>query len=365
LVWLCAALVVAIGATSCGPRPAAHLSQFCAIVPDSIGLYVGNPVTQMGYTIGTVKTIAPSGAGVEIGFTMAEQRAIPRDVKAVIRSPSILADRALELVGNYQSGPKLAPGDCIPLAHSSTPMSISKVIGSATTFVNGLSPDGSTNIQSALRGIDEATQGNGAQLSRLITTSATLLDNPDEAIADLGSLTGNVAQLTAMLKANRQPARQIIEDMPITGPDLTAAIAGGADLTKPLGELVQLVEDLEVQLGPDIQLALDTVGDAVRHLSPHYRGIANMLNPIPRFISGLGGEPPGATAGALAKHLNNHVFNLLLYRPPLFRIRTPNGLVTCGVMNATMPGSCADVAGQPYAVDIALLQYVLAAAAHQ
>jgi phospholipid/cholesterol/gamma-HCH transport system substrate-binding protein len=28
-------------------------------------------------------------------------------------------------------------------------------------------------------------------------------------------------------------------------------------------------------------------------------------------------------------------------------------------MNASMPGSCANVQGEPYAVDIALLQYVL------
>ncbi|WP_319449711.1 MULTISPECIES: MlaD family protein [unclassified Mycobacterium] len=334
-------------------------------MPDSIGLYIGNPVTQMGYEIGTVKTIKPAGGGAEIGFTVSEQRSIPQNVKAVIRSPSILADRALELVGNYESGPKLAPGDCIPLNHSSTPMSISKVIGSATNFVNGLSPDGSANIKDALRGIDEAVKGNGAPLNQLISTSAALLDNPDQTIADLGALTRNMAELTAMLKANREPAKQILQDMPVTGPDLASALEGGADLSKPLPELVQLVNDLELQLGPEVQLALDTVSDALRHLSPHYKGIANMLNPLPRFISGLAGEPADATAGALAKHLNNHLFNLLPWRPPLFRIRTPNGLVTCGVMNAAMPGSCADVAGQPYAVDVALLQYVLTVAAQR
>ncbi|MDT5194515.1 MAG: phospholipid/cholesterol/gamma-HCH transport system substrate-binding protein, partial [Mycobacterium sp.] len=30
----------------------------------------------------------------------------------------------------------------------------------------------------------------------------------------------------------------------------------------------------------------------------------------------------------------------------------------CNVMNFSMPGSCANVAGQPYGVDINLLQYV-------
>ena len=32
---------------------------YCAIMSDAVGLYVGNPVTQMGYQIGQVKTITP------------------------------------------------------------------------------------------------------------------------------------------------------------------------------------------------------------------------------------------------------------------------------------------------------------------
>jgi phospholipid/cholesterol/gamma-HCH transport system substrate-binding protein len=110
---------------------------------------------------------------------------------------------------------------------------------------------------------------------------------------------------------------------------------------------------------------LDEISEELRIWSPHYKWVADALNPLPRFISGLNGEPPGATAGGLAKHINNHVFDLLTWRPPLYRIPTPNGLVTCGNMNASMPGSCADVGGRPYAVDVALLQYVLTQAARQ
>jgi virulence factor Mce-like protein len=314
---------------------------------DSVGLYVGNPVTQMGYKIGTVDGITPRDTSVEVRFTINERRPIPRDVKAVTRSTSILADRSLELVGNYSSGPQLVAGQCIPRSQTSTPLSISQVIGSATNFVNGINPDGSTNIQDALRGIDEALKGNGAGLNRFLTTSSSLLDNPDQAIADIGSIVRNVAQLTTMLKASRPPLKQTLLDMPDTGPQVVNAIAGTAGLVDVLAELVRLVADLEVNLGDDIQLGLDTFGDALRHLSPHYKGIANILNPFPRFIN------------TLSYYVNNHQFDLIQWRPPLFRIQTPDGLALCGEMNASMPGSCADVNGQPHAVDVALLQYVL------
>lgn len=347
LGWMIFALLVTVCIPSCGGRRESESARFCAIMSDSIGLYAGNPVTQMGYRIGTIDSITPRDASVEVRFTINEHRPLPRDVRAVTRSTSILADRSLELVGNYSSGPQLVSGQCIPRSHTATPMSISQVIGAATNFVNGINPAGSTNIKDALRGVDEAVKGNGASLNRLLTTSSSLLDNPDQAIADMGSIVRNMVRLTDMLKASRPPLKQILLDMPDTGPDLVNAIRGTIGLATPLVSLPILADDLETELGDDIQLGLDTVGDALRHFSPHYKGLANILNPFPRFIN------------TISYYVNNHQFAFLAWSPPLFRIRTPDGLALCGRMNASMPGSCADVNGQPHAVDIALLQYVL------
>ena len=49
----------------------------------------------------------------------------------------------------------------------------------------------------------------------------------------------------------------------------------------------------------------------------------------------------------------------LLHRTTRQVSATQDGLLLCGQMNARVPGSCADIAGTPYAVDVALLQYVL------
>lgn len=342
--WIILALAVAVCTTSCGARSE---SQFCAIMSDSVGLYAGNPVTKMGYKIGTIESITPRDTSVEIRFTIKEGWPIPRDVKAVTRSTSILADRSLELVGNYSSGPRLVASQCIPRSHTFTPLSLSQAIGSATNFVNGINPDGSTNIKDALRGVYAAAKGNGPALNRLLTTSSSLLNSPDQAIADIGSIVRNIAQLTAMLKASRPPLKQILLDMSDTTPHLVNAVRASLGFANILGELIMMVDDLETRLGDDIQVGLDTFADALRHLSPHYKGIANILNPIPRFIN------------TLSYYVNNHQFDLIAWSPPLFRIRTPDGLALCGAMNASMPGSCADVNGQPHAVDVALLQYVL------
>ena len=88
------ASVAAVGA-SYAVRPESQHTSYCAILPDSVGLYAGNPVTQMGYRIGKVKTITPGSLDVRVDFTVTERRPFPHDVKAIIRSTSILADRSL------------------------------------------------------------------------------------------------------------------------------------------------------------------------------------------------------------------------------------------------------------------------------
>jgi virulence factor Mce-like protein len=342
-----AALVVVLGCASCGGAPEHRSASFCAILSDGIGLYAGNPVTQMGYQIGTVDSVTPRDSSVEVRFNVSEHRPMPRDVNAVIRSTSILADRSLELVGNYHSGPQLTAGQCIPRSRTATPLSLSQVIGSAANFINGINPNGSSNIQDALRGIDQAAQGNGAGLNRLLTMSSSLLDNPDQAVADIGAIVRNTVQITDMLKASRTPLKQILLDMPQTNGNLIDTMRGTTGIIDQIHELIEIVDDIELNLGDDIQTTLDFLSDLLRHLSPHYKGIANVLNPIPRMIN------------TLSYYVNRHEFDLIAWSPALFRIRTPDGLALCGAMNAATPGSCADVNGQPHAVDIALLQYVL------
>lgn len=55
---------VACAGSSCASETRDVVSQYCAFMPDTIGLYVGNPVTQMGYPIGKVTAITPGATQV-------------------------------------------------------------------------------------------------------------------------------------------------------------------------------------------------------------------------------------------------------------------------------------------------------------
>ncbi|BBY65799.1 hypothetical protein MHEL_40420 [Mycolicibacterium helvum] len=346
--------------SSCGPAAGRHDGAYCAYLPDTIGLYVGNPVTQMGYPIGRITAIKAAPTRVRVDFSVTENRELPGDVRAVIRSPSILADRSLELVGNYAGGPQLVAGGCIPLDRSMSPKSLSEVIGSADTFVNAINSAGSKNVADTIRGVDQLAHNNGAGVGHLLTVSSALLNSPDQQISDIGSIIQNVAELTTTLTEIRGPLKEILTDAPHTTPDLAVAIDGGARLAGPdgygtLGPLVETVAVLESRLGDETQLTLDSVSAALRKTSPHANELASLFNGVPWWIN------------TAANHFNAKQFGTfnIAYRPPLFRVPTHDGLALCGAMNASMPGSCADVNGQPYAVDVALLQYVLQQASHR
>ncbi|MGV0870641.1 MlaD family protein [Mycolicibacterium sp. XJ879] len=351
------ALVLLCG--SCAPiGTQARSAEYCAIMPDTVGLYINNPVTQMGMRIGKVTAITPENLSVRVTFVVDEQRLLSKDVKAVIRSTSLLADRSLELVGNYEGGTPLPEAGCIPLGRSFTPKSLSQVIGASTEFTNAINPDGSTNVGDVVDGIDQALRGQGADINSALTKASALLDSPDQAIGDIGAIMKNLSQLTSAIRAIEPTVKSTLEELEQVGPEVASTVLGADKLFHGLIPLITMVADLETQLGGEVQQTLDSVSVVVRKISPRAPFYASLLNVAPRLINGIANfaESRG-NSGAAAFTIR--------YRPPLYRVRTPDGWAQCGYMNAAMPGSCANVAGMPYAVDVALLQYVLTQAANR
>jgi ABC-type transporter Mla subunit MlaD len=278
---------------------------------------------------------------------------LPKDVKAVVRSTSILADRSLELVGNYDAGPRLAAGACIPLSRSLTPKSLSEVVGASTTFVNSITPEGSKNMGDVVASVDKALTNQGPAANKLLATASAVLDSPDQAVGDLGSITTNLAQLTSTLTDVEPALKEVLSDAAeYVGPEAASVGWSASKTFDGLVPVISAAADLETQLGPQIQQLLDAVAVVVRKAAPRAPWYASLLNVTPRLINGL------------ANIVNTHEFSLR-YRPPLYRLRTPDGVLQCNIMNASAPGSCANVNGTPYAVDVALLQYVLAQASRR
>jgi len=238
---------------------------FCAEFTDAIGLYPGNPVTQMGLQVGTVTEVQARGPSVRVKFSLDSGRAYPAGGQAVIRSKSLLADRSVELVGNYTSGPVLRPGECLSLRQTFTPKSISEVAGSASDFLAGLSDNGAEDLQRALTGADRALAGTGAKANAMFTNAAIAAQDPDGFTADIGSSIRDMAPLTEDALANWNTIMSLLDQGPAVAELGTTLFYDVARFCRGIGWTIALLWDVQRHYGPELKKILLDVGVPLIH----------------------------------------------------------------------------------------------------
>ncbi|MVU80727.1 MCE family protein [Nocardia sp. ET3-3] len=285
-------------------------SGYCAIMPDAVGLYEGNPVTQMGLQIGRVDHIRSKGDHVEVSFSLDAGRHYPAGVKAVTRSKSLLADRSLELVGNYQTGPQLKSGQCIALDHSFTPKSISEIAGSAADFIDAMAPDnGKDSFQNAVAGFDAALHGNGELARAMMQHAASASANPDQLISDIGSSILNMAPLTDEALQRWSSLRSILDQMPQVVDAGNKLWPGVLNVTNGTGWLVATLYDIQRSYGDVLwPLLKGGVADVIHLAATRSKDIAALLESIP------------PVAAMLRQQADNNGGLAITYAPPTVNV---------------------------------------------
>jgi virulence factor Mce-like protein len=271
---------------------------FCADMPDAVGLYEGNSVTQMGYGVGKITHIKPDGDHVEVTFTLDPGRAYPADLKAITRSKSLLADRSLELVGNYRTGPTLAAGQCIPKDHTFTPKSISEIAGSAADFIDAMAPaDGRNGVERSIEGMNAALKGNGKLAGAMMTHAADAASSPDQLIADIGTTIQNMAPLTDEALQRWSTLRSILDQLPSVSAGGIELWKGATKVAVGTGWLVSTLYDIQRNYGDLIWPLMDGgVADVIHLAATKSKDIASLLDTIPS-IAGLMRQQAAGSGG--------------------------------------------------------------------
>lgn len=325
-------------------------SGYCAEMPDAVGLYEGNPVTQMGYKVGRVDKIETKGDHVQVSFALDGGRRYPADVKAVTRSKSLLADRSLELVGNYDSGPQLTDGQCISLDRSYTPKSISEITGSAADFIDAVAPrTGEKGFQTAVEGMAEALRGNGIGAESMMQHASGAMSSPDQLVADIGSSIMNMAPLTEETLQRWSTLRSILDQLP-------EVVAAGSDLWQgPIGVikgvtyLTPVLLDIHQNYGDIIwPLLHGGVADLIHLAATRSEDLQSLLSTVPSI------------ATAMRQQSSTNDGFTMTYQPPTVEISRPDAPQLCDVLNQALAGSCASDGGQIRVPAARMLDLVLA-----
>ena len=238
----------------------------------TVSLYKGSEVRVMGVNIGTVKAVVPEGDRVRVAMEYDDEYKLPADAKAAIVTPTLTADRFVQLAPAYTGGPQLQDNAKIDLPDTGTPVELDRIYKSLSDLTQALGPNGANkdgSLNTLLTAGTKALRGNG-QLG-----NETLL-NLSQAVQTFGDNSGplfdsveNMSQLTDTLAANDRVVDGFMSDLTSVSTQL-AADRGNlaralAALARAVGTVRTFVHDNKDMVETDVRQLTRLTGVLARH----------------------------------------------------------------------------------------------------
>jgi phospholipid/cholesterol/gamma-HCH transport system substrate-binding protein len=303
------ATLVVMQASSHGTR------RVTAYFSRTVSLYKGSEVRVMGVNIGTVTAVVPEGDRVRVAMEYDDEYKLPADAKAAIVTPTLTADRFVQIAPAYTGGKVMEDNARIALPKTGTPVELDRIYKSLSDLTQALGPNGANkngSLDTLLSAGAKALRGNG-QLGN------ETLQNLSQAVQTFGDNSGplfdsvqNMSQLTDTLAANDRVVDGFMSDLTSVSTQL-AADRGNlgkalAALARAVGTVRTFVHDNKGMVQKDVRELTRLLGVLARHkndLNTLARigalGLDNLTiafdNKTKSIGSRLQGSPNGANLG--------------------------------------------------------------------
>ena len=227
----------------------------------AVAVYPGTHLRVMGVRVGEVTAVVPEGNSVRVEMRYDKEYKLPADAKAAVVTPTLVADRYVQVFPAYSKGAAMPDHGDIPLSRTQTPIELDRMFKSLDELAVTLGPKaGSTSgaLDNLLTAGAKALDGNGELGSKTIRN----LSAAAEVFADnRGPLFDNVrslAEITDTLAANDSTVQAFFEDLS----SVSGQFAGErkelrevvASLAKVLGTVKGFVHENRATLGKDVEL---------------------------------------------------------------------------------------------------------------
>jgi phospholipid/cholesterol/gamma-HCH transport system substrate-binding protein len=227
----------------------------------AVAVYPGTDLRVMGVQIGKVKSVVPDGSSVRVEMTYDAEYKLPADAKAAVVTPTLVADRYVQVFPAYGKGAVLPDEADIPLERTQTPIELDRMYKALNDLSVTLGPkEGTTGgaLDNLLTAGTKALEGNGELGSRTIRN---LSEAADTFARNRGPLFDNVrslAEITDTLAANDKTVEAFLESLT----SVSGQLEGERDelrrmlksLARVLGTVEGFVHDNRKALGKDIEL---------------------------------------------------------------------------------------------------------------
>lgn len=321
----------------------AHFSQ-------AVSVFKGTEVSIMGVKVGQVTQVVPEGDSVKVVMTYDDDYHLPADVKAAVVTPTLVADRFVQLAPAYTDGPTMADGGDIPMSRTQVPLELDEIYKTLADLTEALGPNGANRkgaLSDVLRAGAKSLKGNGRLGNQMIAQLSDAAQTLDTSSPELFSTLDSLAGITTTLDRNDRTVQQFLKRLAKVSKQLAgergdlsralAAIADAVETTRGfvkdnkgavVGDLKKLNETLQVLADQK-----DTLG-TVLQLAP--LGLGNLAE---SFDTRSGTEGIRLQVGPTGSDLSNILCAMVV------NDKIPNAQAACGLFKALVPNKVTSALG--------------------
>lgn len=215
-VVLLVVLLVVVAAVLNVARSPQEMKTVTAFFPRAVSVYEGTDVRILGVNVGEVTSVVPSGNAVRVEMEYDASYDLPADAKAVIVTPTLVADRFVQLTPTYESGPKLEDGAEIALPDTGVPVELDRIYSSLQALTRALGPDGANaegTLNNLLAAGRKAFRGQGRKGNEMLRELSLAAETFGEGAGPLFESVTNLAAFTKTLADNDQLVRAFMQDL--------------------------------------------------------------------------------------------------------------------------------------------------------
>jgi virulence factor Mce-like protein len=251
----------------------------------AVAIYKGSDVRLMGVRIGSVDAVVPEGDSVRIVMSYDAEYKLPADAKAMIVTPTLVADRFVQISPAYTRGAVMQDDADIPLDRTASPVELDRIYKSLAELSTALGPNGANKtgaLDDLITAGADALRGQGALANQTINNLADAAQVFGDNSGALFSSVRQLADLTAALAANDRFVNRFMGDLA----GVSSQLAGERDelqgalaaLARAVGTVRTFVHDNKGAVESEIA-DLSTVLSAVAK-EQHALGTAVQLAPL-------------------------------------------------------------------------------------
>lgn len=200
-------------------RSPAELKTVTAHFPRAVSIYEGTDVRILGVNVGSVTAVTPEGNSVRVDMEYDASYRVPADAKAVIVTPTLVADRFVQLTPVFQegvSGEVMADGADIPLEETGVPVELDRIYGSLQALTRALGPNGVNadgTLDHLLQAGEKAFSGQGERGNQMIRDLADAAETFGDGAGPLFETVTHLAEFTQSLAENDKLVRAFMQDL--------------------------------------------------------------------------------------------------------------------------------------------------------